>query len=289
MADSWGIPEQATFARRFIRQVAVEDVRIKVHVVLLPIIEQLLQHLHAQQLAIARIEGYPSAPFPHGDGLVLELRGADIELTERAMLGYGFEAKGEHCYRWGGTFEEARTRAAAVEQQLESDFEAAVAAPPAPAAAAPVWGGNDWYSGLPGARELHGDERGRDVLFLQLFLQLAPTGSYDESTQAAIVRMKATRGMEATPHVSTEVWQQLLPRYRPKLRRGDTGQRVRMVSAAVAATGVLDVERVTVHSVYSSALAAEVRTWQEAEGIPVTGVLTTFDWERLLAHPWATV
>lgn len=288
MADDWGNPEHKTFARRFIRQVAVEEVRVKVHAALVPLVEKLLTDLHEQHLAIERVVGYPDAGLPLGNGLVLQVAGVPEEATDRAMLGYGFERQAE-SYVWAGTLEAARTVGVEAEQALDQQHEAALSEPAAPAAAVAELPDN-WQAVLPGSRTLRaGCKPGRDVLFLQLLLQLPPTGAYDEATVEAVRHLRRKRGLRGQAVMDADCWRQLLPRTRPRLRRGDTGQRVRLASAALLASGVLDHTATRPHAVFGSAMASELRTWQQSQGLAVTGMVTTLDWERLLHHPWATV
>lgn len=285
MTDSkgWGNPVHTTFAKRNIRLVAVDDIQVKVHRVLQPIVEQLLLHLGVQDLKIDHVAGFPDSPA--GQGLVLRLAGIPAEAVATAMEQYGFAPDADMAdhYVWGAGYEEAEAKAAEIDDAPpEPD-----AAPEPPAEAPALADLEGWWDGLPGARDLENgiDYAGRDVLFLQAYLGTPRTGVYDPATIAAVAAMKARRGLAADGSMNAEAWKQLLPRMRRKVQHGDNGRTVRLLSAALIAAQAVALDE-PVRARYNSALARLVRDWQTETGLRKTGAITSIDWGELLYHPW---
>lgn len=295
----FGNPSHNTFAKRFIRLVVVDETRIKVHVKLQSVIELLLRHLSEQDVELERVEGYPTVQ--NGAGLVLVAKEVPVEAVREAMAGYGFQGSSDlssHLYLWGGTVAEADAANVEAEAQLAAALRTPTEAQGDAGAAAtgdeqvndaPSPDGLDWssvedYQGKPGSRELDGTQlyAGRDIRFLQAYLQVPVTGRYDLDTMAAVAALKAKKGQEPDGTVTTEVWKQLLPRVRQHLRRGEMGRQVRIITAALVAAGFLDEPS----SGFNRPVELAVRSFQEASKLRPTGRVASFEWGALLHHPW---
>lgn len=297
----WGNPAQSTFERRFVRLVAVDEWRVKVHIVLQPIVERVLRDLAQADFVVDELHGWPE----HPDATTLQLRVGGLSAAEVAltMAEYGFDSDEEHVYRWAGTYEEAVERGAQADAELDAALagQQPNAAPnDAPPAAAPVEqverltsapevatsADAEWNDELVGSRELHGGERGRDVLFWQAYLDVERTGIYDEATQEAVRAFKRKRLRPDTPTIDREVYQQLQQRLRKRLTRGDAGRHVRMVSALLIGASWAD-RSSPVHSAFARDLDQLVRGWQTLHGHPRNGIVSPSTWDTLMRHPWA--
>lgn len=274
---TWGDPSWNTYAKRFIRLVAVDELRVKLHKDLGPRVEPLLRDLSMTDLVVEELEGYPA--HQDGLGLTVKLTPHRPELVTDAMTRYGWVPDGENAFRWPLSL--AETLALGDGGHEEPD------APSAPQIAAYGPEDDGWYSGLPGSRSLSADggQIGRDVLFLQAYLVTPRTGVYDPDTMAAVAAFKGRRGLPQDGEVDTEVWRQFIPRLRRNIFPGDTGRLVRILASAMIAGGHLPVDCPVFHS-YRVSHQRHVREMQTLMSFPRSGRVTGLEWSKLLAYPW---
>lgn len=300
----WGNPAGSTFQRRFTRLVAVDELRVRVHKDLAVIVEKLLHDMSTQDLVVDRLEGFPEVP--DGTGLIIRVRGMDPDTTAGAMAGYGFSltTDTEDVYLWGGSHVEAIAKSrdldAAAHAAPDADDDGtddtgeqadeadAAQEPQTPPVAAEIDREDPlWFDGRPGDRELTagGNQRGRDVLFLQAYLDVPRTGLYDVETIAAVNYFRGRRGLPEGGLMDRESWQQFLPRLRSALFPGATGRAVRILAAAMVAHGDIPIQD-PVSGRYNGKMLREVREMQTANGFRRTGRIATAEWSLLIAHPW---
>lgn len=301
---SWGNPTAATFQKRRVRLVAVDEMRVQVHAALQPIVEKLLRDLSVIDLRVARVAGFPESP--NGTGLVIELDPPRPELVAAAMQAAGFTREGpaRGMWTWGGTFEEAEQAGKALDASRQEAEDAALRSgradvPPAPTEAptppptarttAEAYPGDEgWYEGLPGSRVLEpgGEQSGVDVLFLQCYLQTARTGIYDPETIAAVSTYMRRRGFSYEGRMSADEWQQLIPKTKRYMRNGDGGRNVRLLSSALIARGVMP-RTAAVQGYFGVVLSRTIREFQTEHGHRRTGIVAAMDWAALVGDPWA--
>lgn len=304
--DGWGNPAQATFKSRLTRLVAVDEHRVRVHKDLAPIVEHLLTDLSMTDYVFT-MEGYPVEP--RGLGLQVVLNPPDPEFTARAMDQYGFRRDPDDdtpdLYLWQAEHDD--TAMLAAEMEARRHAEAAAAGEDAPSdtgardaagddaeelrtlsASAEVYATDqhpDWYGGMPGSRVVNPGDVGRDVLFLQAYLQVPRTGVHDGQTVNAVGFLQGRKGLAATGEVNVTTWRQLIPRLRSPLFPGEHGRHVRLLSAAMIAMGELprDAE---CSARYNRAMQVLVREMQERHGHRRTARVASLEWSYLLAYPW---
>lgn len=310
--DGWGNPAQSTFAKRLIRQVIVDDHRVNVHKDLVPIVEHLLSNLVQTDLVIDALEGYPAEP--RGLGLHLTLAPANPRMVADVMGRFGFTAEDEDMYVWGLSHADAIEAGKAIDQEpTEQPADAPDTDEDAPAGTGeqddaldavdgdptgvitaevrPGWHAileeEGWYPGLPATRDLvpGTGQTGRDVVFVQAYLDVPRTGRYDAATVNAVGYFLGRRGLPADGAMTNEAWKQLIPRVRPNIYSGEHGRYVRVLSAAMIAAGHLPVDY-PVSPRYGRDLQRIIRDMQEARGGTRTGRITSVEWTYLLGYPW---
>lgn len=312
--DPWGVPSQSTFEKRLIRQVIVDDHRVRVHKDLVPVVEHVLSNLVQTDLVIGTLEGYPAEE--RGIGLRLVLDPPNPQFVAEAMSKFGFQAEGEDLYVWALTYEDALSAAEAIDQDVpdqpataspaaehpesgtaeqtggdspaDGDPEGTISAEENPADWAAERRAEGWYADRPGTRDLIPGEgqTGRDVVFVQAYLDVPRTGRYDSATVNAVGYFLGRRGLPADGAMRAEAWMQLIPRVRPNIYSGEHGRYVRVVSAAMIAAGVLPPDY-PVTPRYGRDLQRIIRDMQEERGGPRTGRITRLEWSYLLGYPWS--
>lgn len=300
---SWGNPSTATFQKRRIRLVAVDDLRVQVHVALQPVVEKLLRDLSVTDLVVKRVAGYPQSP--NGTGVLVQLQPDQPELVAKALQAAGFTREGpaKGMWTWGGTYEEAVEAGTAIDAERQAIEDAAAqatrhgttpnvttmpTAPPAAVATAVANVGDDgWYAGLPASRVLEpgAEQTGQDVLFLQAYLDVPRTAVYDPDTIAAVSAYMRRRGFSYEGRMGEDEWKQLIPRTKRYLRNGDGGRNVRLLSAALIACGWA-ARDAKVDAYFGIVLSRSIRDFQTARGHRRTGIVAAMDWAALVANPW---
>lgn len=303
--DGWGNPAQSTFKSRQTRLVSVDELRVRVHKDLAPIVEHLLTDLSMTDYVIGTLEGYPEEP--RGLGLRIALDPPNPEGVAKAMDGYGFQADPDQqdMYLWEAEHDATAMLAAEMEARRHADEatagekaaddtttpdapERTAVQPTGPLASAEAYASEsdeEWYAGLPGSRDIQRGDMGRDVLFLQVYLQVARTGILDAATVNAVGFLQGRKGLAATGEVTRTTWQQLIPRLRTPLFPGEHGRTTRLLSAAMIAAG--EVPRDSECSArYNRPMQVLVREMQERHGNRRTARVGSVEWSYLLAYPW---
>jgi len=292
MSDSkgWGNPATASFAKRSIRLVAVDEFRVKVHKDIQPVIEHVLRLLSESDLKVTEVTGWPLSKA--GTGLQILIDGQGGEAFAAAMGKYGFKPtrKNPNLYEWAGTYEEAVTAGDALDEAADTEEHELATTPDEPEAVFhPVTDDDpEWFTGKPGERVLDpADDRslGRDVLFLQAYLGAPRTGWFDVDTISAVTDFQRRRDLKPDGIVGVETWRGFIPRIRPRLRPGDAGRSVRAISAGFIAAGVADRDS-TVYGRYGVLMSRTVRHAQGELDLRVDGRIGALEWEALFAYPW---
>lgn len=309
----WGNPAHVTFAKNHVRLAAVDDLRVKVHRVLVPIVERLLTDLSVRDLRVEELEGYPAVE--RADGIRLRLTSVAPGIVAGVLVKYGFAVTDvESQYRWIGSFDDAMTVGAALDAAADAELAGIVPtssgaepggrpAPSSPsdsperAEAAPtaapsskvervaVPTDEDWNNTLPGLVDVGPGSVGRAVLFLQAYFGTDRSGVYDKKLAAAVRDYQVVRGVEPTGLVNNGTWRHIVPMIRPRLDAGDAGRGVRIFSAALVASGEIDRGSV-VHLRYGIALSRTVREFQSRHGIRPSGRTGGIEWGMLVGSPF---
>ena len=120
------------------------------------------------------------------------------------------------------------------------------------------------------------------VLRKQRYLKAKPSGRFDKATIAAVKRAQRKLDLKPTGTLTRPTWAALLAKgSKPTIKVGDTGTSVtRLQRALTAALG----KKTTVDGVFSQDTEQRVRKLQAKAGLPVTGVVTSAEWDELLGR-----
>jgi hypothetical protein len=106
------------------------------------------------------------------------------------------------------------------------------------------------------------------------------TGTYDDATLAAANGWMATQGFPVQAKFAPRHWVALLSLgAKPVVKVGSAGPDVRRLQRALAAASPQ--LHLTATGVFDSTTAAALGAWQEAVGLPVTGVAAPGTWKKL--------
>lgn len=138
---------------------------------------------------------------------------------------------------------------------------------------------------FPRYPRLRSGDRGPRVVALQCLLKRhgryrGPLdGNLDEGVVRALISFQRHHGLRATGRGDASTWTVLFARGgTPLLKVGSTGEAVRRLQRAVAAATS---RRALVTGVLSDRTAASVRRYQEAVGLPQTGIVAADTWAAL--------
>jgi peptidoglycan hydrolase-like protein with peptidoglycan-binding domain len=111
--------------------------------------------------------------------------------------------------------------------------------------AAPSWKPTPVKGNRPGSRELKRGDKGADVVTVQLFLGLEPSGTWDAATQKAMIGYQRSHKLADSGRADREFWGAVIPRIIRWRRMGEAGTEIRLVQSALAAFGYMDPRAVT--------------------------------------------
>lgn len=278
---TWGNPEHRTYRKNFIRVVYVDDHRPLVHILLVGVVTHVLREC-ADMDEPVEVVGFPDV----ADGRGLAFASEPTEVVAAILTAHGYSQVGKTLWTWDGTPEEAAAASAkfdALDEEERLDEQAGTPTP-------------DTFDGpLPGSRALTIGDSGQDVMFLQVYLGLERTGTFDEDTALAVYSLKERRSLapartgkkrkpkdlQAHGSISINDWRLIFPRHWPRLRPGEGGRPARvLIAALIAATGRLDMP---CRSVLGVAGVRVLRQFQRDEGLQPTGRVSIMEWGRLVA------
>lgn len=266
--SEWGNPALKTYKKRYIRNVKTPAGSTWVHNEIADIVREIFT---VSPAPLGDVPGYVTPENeriigPVNYGVVLDLPWAE-DLTA-----WGFEPYQEGRIIFTGSIDDAR-----------ASSELALSLQGTRAAGAEVVPESEWHHGRPGSRPLTPGTRGDDVQFIQLLTSITPDGVYGAETAAAVAYLQGRFNpyAETTDEVSAELWDSILPKgTRFSLSRGDSGFKVRVLQALLAAYDWAPPESVTGR--YGVATARAVKRMQANAGLRVNGYTRPPEWAYLL-------
>lgn len=227
-------------------------------------VERLLAVMGDEGLNISRVAPAREAL---GTGFVLDVEyGQDqLDRIEAAADPLGFARKSGGRWAFVADVEWAKAKC----REYEAEAEAHLDDP---------WEPRPVVGTKPGSRCLYDGENGTDVLTIQHYLAVEPTGVYDEATQEAVVMWRARAGLPLHPFVDGQMWAHLFPARIKWRRMGEGGREVRLFESALIAFGYAEGPA---RGIYGVRMQRGLRTARARAGIAGTVKMDRLCWGLL--------
>jgi peptidoglycan hydrolase-like protein with peptidoglycan-binding domain len=263
----WGNPANKSFTVSTIREAKQGDLTVKVHKTLKPLVERLLADLDVLH---AKIEVATNEKDKLGKSFQLTGKLTDEQAALIDVWGFeladgvvSFVAK----YEWA---------VAKAREFHDSDV----------AEVFEVFAPEPMEGNRPGSRELSNGDTGKDVEWLQLFLGIEATGTYDGLTELYVKAYQLTMGLEQTGEADKRWWEAILPVRVRWRRQGEAGRDVRMIESALIAFGY---QPGPVQGRFGIVMSRALRQLRADKGMNGNPKIDRMTWEVLFDFQYAAV